>query len=115
VSYKRSDDANDLDDDNDGISDAEEGFSSTTESVDLSGWVEGSLLQTFNVTPDIDVRISFSSINGSFSAAAGPQAPYFDDVGGLFGGADDLAIVSVALLHRLQWRWNFLKPAQQIP
>ena len=83
------DDADDLDDDNDGILDTEEGFSVTTETVDLSGYVGGSLQQTFSVSPDVDVRITFTSTNGAFFGGR----PAFDPAGGGFaGGVDDLGI-----------------------
>ena len=88
------DDVDDLDDDNDGILDTEEGFSTTTETVDLSGYVPGSLVQTFSVSPDVDVRLSITSTNGSFFPLGGVTAPLFDaQATGFAGNIDDLAII----------------------
>ena len=88
------DDVDDLDDDNDGILDTEEGFSVTTETVDISGYVAGSLVQTFSVNPDVDVRLSITSANGSFFPLGGVPAPFFDPTASGFAGAiDDIGIV----------------------
>ena len=88
------DDENDLDDDNDGILDTEEGFSVTSESLDLSGYTAGSLVETFSVSPNVDVRISITSTNGSFVTLGGATAPFFDPAATGFAGAvDDLAII----------------------
>jgi uncharacterized repeat protein (TIGR01451 family) len=88
------DDADDLDDDNDGILDSEEGFSVTTETVDLSGYEDGALTQTFSVHPDVDVRLSITSANGSFFPLGGIQAPFFDpQATGFAGNIDDVGIV----------------------
>jgi len=88
------DDLDDLDDDNDGILDSEEGYSVTTETVDLSGYVAGSLVQTFSVSPDVDVRLSITSTNGSFFPIGGVPSPFFDDqAGGFAGNVDDVGIV----------------------
>ena len=87
------DDVDDLDDDNDGILDTEEGFSFTTATVDLSGYVAGSLQQTFSVSPDVDVRLTVTSTNGTFFDVGGVTPPFFDAAADGFAGAiDDVGI-----------------------
>ena len=88
------DDADDLDDDNDGILDSEEGYSVTTETVDLSTYADGSLQQTFSITPDVDVRLTVTATNGTFFTLNGQTSPFFDPAaGGFAGAADDLALI----------------------
>ena len=72
------DHADDLDDDNDGILDVDEGFSVTTETIDLSTYQSGQLVQTFSVNQDIDARITITSTNGNFITVGGQQTPAFD-------------------------------------
>ena len=83
----------DLDDDNDGILDVDEGFSVTTETIDLSGYQAGELVQTFSVTPELDARITFTSTNGTFFDVGGVTPPFFDAAAdGFAGGVDDIGI-----------------------
>ena len=84
----------DLDDDNDGILDTEEGLSFTTATVDLSTYVEGATQQTFPLNSDVDVRITITGTNGNFDLVNGVQTPAFDPEGtGLVGNVDDLLVV----------------------
>ena len=86
-------DVDDLDDDNDGILDTEEGFSVTTATVDLSSYEAGELVQTFSVTPELDARITFTSSNGTFFDVNGVTPPFFDAAaGGFAGGVDDIGV-----------------------
>ena len=88
------DHVDDLDDDNDGILDVDEGFSVTTETIDLSTYQSGQLVQTFSVSPDIDARISITSTNGNFVTVGGQQTPAFDPADtGFVGNEDNLLIV----------------------
>ena len=87
------DHADDLDDDNDGILDADEGFSVTTETLDLSSYEAGEMVQTFSITPDLDARVTITSTNGVFFPVGGEPTPQFDPAAtGFAGGVDDLGI-----------------------
>ena len=88
------DHVDDLDDDNDGILDVDEGFSITTETLDLSTYQSGELVQTFSVNPDIDARITITSTNGTFVTVGGEQTPAFDPADtGFVGNEDNLLVV----------------------